>query len=143
LLLHVLNKLHVHSLRKHEILRKKLPISLLFKRGRSLKGDFLKMVYASLNPENNCAPGIPAILFAVSKKTVPSSVQRNRVKRMMREAYRLEKSHVERREEAQHEESASEQLCIAFLYTGRKKTFPNLDAFREEISRLLHNMTLS
>ncbi len=138
-----MNKLHVHSLRKHEILRKKLLISLLFKRGRSLKGDFLKMIYASLNPENNSVTGIPSILFAVSKKTVPSSVQRNRVKRMMREAYRLEKSDVELSMGVQHEGSAPEQLCIAFLYTGRKKTFPNLDAFREEISRLLHNMTLS
>ena len=138
-----MNKLHVHSLRKHEILRKKLLISLLFKRGRSLKGNFLKMVYASLNPENNCVTGIPSILFAVSKKTVPSSVQRNRVKRMMREAYRLEKSSIERRVEVQHEGIAPEQLCIAFLYIGRKKTFPNLDAFREEISKLLHNMTLS
>ena len=108
-----------------------------------MKGNFLKMVYASLNPENNCVTGIPSILFAVSKKTVPSSVQRNRVKRMMREAYRLEKSSIERRVEVQHEGIAPEQLCIAFLYIGRKKTFPNLDAFREEISKLLHNMTLS
>ena len=138
-----MNKLHVHSLRKHEILRKKLLISLLFKRGRSLKSDFLKMIYASLNPESKSVTGVPSILFAVSKKTVPSSVQRNRVKRMMREAYRLEKSSVELKAGVQREGSAPEQLCIAFLYTGRKKTFPNLDAFREEISKLLHNMTLS
>ncbi len=138
-----MNKLPVHSLRKHEILRKKILISLLFRRGKSLKGDFLKMVYASLNPENNCVTGIPSILFAVSKKTVPSSVKRNRIKRMMREAYRIEKSSVELRMGVHHEGRASEQLCIAFLYTGRKKTFPNLDAFREEISRLLHNMTFS
>jgi len=108
-----------------------------------VKGDFLKMVYASLDPENNCVTGLPAILFAVSKKTVPSSVQRNRVKRMMREAYRLEKSSEERKVEFSHEGGAPGQLCIAFLYTGRKKTFPNLDAFREEISKLMHNMILS
>ena len=62
---------------------------------------------------------------------------------MMREAYRLEKSIEVPGAGVQHEGSAPGQLCIAFLYTGRKKTFPNLDAFREEISRLLHNMSLS
>ena len=89
-----MDKVHVHSLRKHEILRKKLPISLLFKSGKSMKGEFLRIVYASLQLENTGFQPFPAILFAVSKKTVPSAVKRNRVKRMMREAYRLEKSSI-------------------------------------------------
>jgi len=108
-----------------------------------LKGDFLKMVYASLNPENKDVSGFPFILFAVSKKTVPSSVQRNRVKRMMREAYRLEKSSDERRLEFLTAGGVPGQLCIAFLYMGRKKKFPGLEAFRREVSKLLRNMSLS
>jgi len=138
-----LNKLHVHSLRKHEILRKKLLISLLFKSGKSLKGNFLKMVYASLTPENNVVTGVPAILFAVSKKTLPSSVHRNRVKRLMREAYRLEKSCMDRSVEFPDEGRAQKLLCIAFLYTGRRQNFPDLDAFREEVRRLLQHITLA
>lgn len=133
----------MHSLGKHEILRKKMPISLLFKTGRSTKGNFLRIVYASLTLENIFFQGVPAILFAVSKKTVPSAVQRNRVKRMMREAYRLEKPLVESRAESEHEGSASEMLCIAFLYMGRRKTFPDLEAFREEIRGLMAGMILS
>ena len=101
------------------------------------------MVYASLNPENNGVQGFPAILFAVSKKTLPSSVHRNRIKRMMREAYRLEKSSVEINKEIPEEGSAHGQLCIAFIYTGRKKTFPNLEAFRVEVRKLLQNMIRS
>lgn len=138
-----MSKAHVHSLGKHEILRKKMPISLLFKTGRSTKGNFLRIVYASLTLENIFFQGVPAILFAVSKKTVPSAVQRNRVKRMMREAYRLEKPLVESRAESEHEGSASEMLCIAFLYMGRRKTFPDLEAFREEIRGLMAGMILS
>ncbi|MCX6179871.1 MAG: ribonuclease P protein component [Chlorobiales bacterium] len=86
--------------------------------------------------------GVPAILFAVSKKTLPSSVHRNRVKRMMREAYRLEKSCVERSVEFPDKRREQKLLCIAFLYMGRRQTFPDLDAFREEIRRLLQHITL-
>ncbi len=135
----------VHSLTlcKQEILRKKLPISHLFRSGKSAKGDFLRIVYASLQLDNACFEPFPSILFAVSKKTVPSAVGRNRIKRMMREAYRHEKSLLKSREVSQHEGSAGGMLCIAFLYIGRKKTFPSLEAFREEIRRLLQGMILS
>ena len=108
-----------------------------------MKGDFLRIVYASLKPEAHIVSRVPAILFAVSKKTVSSSVRRNRVKRMMREAYRLERSSDERRVDFPHKSGAHEQLCIAFLYMGRKKTFPDLEAFREEIRVLMGNMILS
>jgi len=138
-----LNNVHVHSLRKHEILRKKLLISLLFRSGKSVKGDFLKIVSASLQCEKNAVQAFPVILFAVSKKTIPSAVQRNRAKRMMREAYRLEKTLVERKVENPQEGAADELLCIAFLYTSRKKSFPDLEAFRVEIRGLMQNMRLS
>ena len=134
---------HVYSLRKHEILRKKLPISLLFRSGKSMKGEFLRIVYASLQLEKSCFKALPSILFAVSKKTLPSAVGRNRVKRMMREAYRLEKSLIQGRAESPYEKCGDGMLCIAFLYTGRRKTFPNLEEFREEIRGLLERMVLS
>lgn len=108
-----------------------------------MKGEFLRIVYASLQLENNCFQPFPAILFAVSKKTVPSAVGRNRIKRMMREAYRLEKSLIPGRAENLCEGSAGGMLCIAFLYMGRRKTFPNLEAFREEIRVLMESMILS
>ncbi len=108
-----------------------------------MKGEFLRIVYASLQLEDKSFQPFPAILFAVSKKTVPSAVRRNRVKRMMREAYRLEKSLIQSRAENPREGSVSGMLCIAFLYMGRRKTFPNLEAFRAEIRGLMESMILS
>jgi ribonuclease P protein component len=101
------------------------------------------MVYADLKPEHNCFPGIPAILFAVSKKTVPSAVGRNRIKRMMKEAYRIEKSLIPWIGKNPHDDGQDEVLCIAFLYSGSRKTFPDLEAFREEIRRLMQSIKLS
>ncbi len=138
-----MNNVQVNSLRKHEILRKKQLISLLFRSGKSLKGDFLRVVYASVKPEAHIIQRVPAILFAVSKKTVSSAVRRNRVKRMMKEAYRLEKSLLQNKAEYPHHSGSCVMLCIAFLYMGRKKTFPDLEAFREEIRVLMENMILS
>ncbi|WP_268896848.1 ribonuclease P protein component [Candidatus Chlorobium masyuteum] len=138
-----MNKPHLHALRKHEILRKKQLISLLFSSGIGVRGDFLKMVYADLRQESRSFPGIPAILFAVSKKTVPSAVRRNRIKRMMREAYRIERSSVIRSSSDEQDGAEAKRLCIVFLFTGRKKTLPELQAFREEIRRLMQGMRLS
>lgn len=138
-----MNTLHVHSLRKHEILRKKQLISLLFKSGKSVKGDFLRIVYASLKSETCIVQRVPAILFAVSKKTVSSAVRRNKVKRMMREAYRLEKLWPQSMEGHSCDGRAGEVLCIVFLYMDRKKTFPDLETFRQEIRVLMRNMILA
>jgi len=138
-----LDKLHVYSLRKHEILRKKQLISLLFRGGKSAKGEFLRIVYASLNSESQLFRGVPAILFTVGKKTLSSSVGRNRVKRMMREAYRLEQKSTERGAANRREGGQDGKICIAFLYMGRKKTVPGLDAFREEMRGLLAGMIIS
>jgi ribonuclease P protein component len=138
-----LDKLHVYSLRKHEILRRKQLISLLFSDGKSTKGEFLRIVYASLKPETQLFQGVPVILFTVGKKTVSSAVRRNKVKRMMKEAYRLEKIIIQSDAESQSGCSINGKLCIAFLYMGRKKTLPSLDAFREEIRGLLWSMTFS
>lgn len=138
-----MNKEHVHSLRKHEIVRKKQLISLLFRCGKYVKGEFIKIVYTSVKTEGNCVQGVPAILFAVSKKTIPLAVHRNRVKRMMREAYRLEKSSGDRIEDRMTENRKSERLIISFLYTARKSAIPDLDAFRKEIRELMRNIRLS
>ncbi len=61
----------------------------------------------------------------------------------MREAYRLEKSLIQSKEDYSRDSRAGEMLCIVFLYMGRKKTLPDLETFREEIRVLIGNIILS
>ncbi|NTU96692.1 MAG: ribonuclease P protein component [Chlorobiaceae bacterium] len=121
-------------MRKYEILRAKNLTARLFKTGKSAKGDFLTIVYTALMPETAFFRGNDTILFAVSKRYVPSAVVRNRVKRVMREAYRLEKPFGRNTAGV-----ASRPCSIAFLFTGRKKAIPGVEAFRSEMRALMRH----
>lgn len=108
-----------------------------------MKGDFLTVVYTATLPESSCLGENDSILFAVSKKTVPSAVGRNRVKRMMREAYRLEKMFAGSCSEPAGAGSAAFPRDMALLYKGRKKNIPDLEAFRSEVRKLLQRLITS
>lgn len=128
---------------KREILRKKQLISFLFRGGKSLKGDFLRIVYASPVPERFAASGAVSVMFAVSKKNLPSAVHRNRAKRMMREAWRLERPLLSSRVCEAPGCPAGRSVALAIIYTGRNFPLPSLEAFRSEAGRLLRNMKLT
>ena len=116
---------------------------MLFEGGKSVKGDFLRVVYAFLKHENQLLDTVPVVLFTVGKKTLPSAIHRNQVKRMMREAYRLDKSVVQKLAASRCNETTPEKLCIALLYMGRRKVIPSLAEFRKEISEVMGKIPLS
>jgi ribonuclease P protein component len=133
---------HPYRLPRHEIVRKKKLISLLFTGGMSLKCNFLRMVYLSHNDVRGGFSSPLSVMFAVSKKTLPSAVMRNRAKRLMREAYRIEKPLLQKRiEELQGKEKAGE-ISIVFLYTQRGSHIPPLTDFRLEMNSALRQMLL-
>jgi len=74
---------------KSERLSRKSVIERLYTEGRSVAAFPLRAVYLPLAPEE----GEPAVsvLIAVSKKRFRHAVDRNLVKRRLREAYRLNK----------------------------------------------------
>jgi ribonuclease P protein component len=71
------------------------------------------------------------VAFAVPKRGMRLAVDRNRVKRLMREAYRLEKPGVLERLKGR-----TGQVAWLFIYQGRGT--PTLAEARWKISRALH-----
>jgi len=76
------------TLQKYEILRKENDISTLFAKGKPLKAYPFRIVYRVIRntPVSTCR-----ILISVSKKRFHHAFKRNRVKRLIREAWRKNK----------------------------------------------------
>lgn len=101
------------SLKREEILKSRKSIESLFQSGKSVKAFPVLLVWqesSSFKKANEAA-------FSVSKKRFKRAVDRNRIKRLMREAYRLNKHML--KDQAENEKTG---LQIMFIYTG--KTIP-------------------
>jgi len=95
------------TFKKAERLSKEKTIQELFNRGSSFYLYPFKVVYM-LNPDQ--AATAPQVLISVSSRNFPKAVDRNLIKRRVREAYRLQK------EVIQH---GSKKGVFAFLYTSK------------------------
>ncbi len=96
------------SLKKAEILRSKKVIEKLFSEGDWLVKYPLKMVYlkTTLPPNSRAQAG-----FSASKKAFKRAVHRNRIKRLLRNAYRLNKYTI-------YDALENEQLALFVIYIG-------------------------
>jgi len=100
------------SFQKNERLCSKKIIDKLFAEGRSVFAFPLKIVFLELNLKSET----PAQAgFAVSKKNFKRAVQRNLIKRRMREAYRLYKPEF-------YEVLKEMQVAVFFVYTAKEIT---------------------
>jgi ribonuclease P protein component len=111
-----------HRLPQDERLRLRSRIDLLFQHGRSFSANTLKVIHTIESGEK---PRIK-ILVSVPRRKFKKAVFRNRIKRLMREAYRLNKSIVQ-------EIGLNYSLNIAFIYTGDK---PNIEYVEIEINMI-------
>lgn len=81
------------GLPKEQRLYKKKAIQLLFEKGKGFNFyPFRVVVYAHTSEDDE--PSIPRFLVSVSKKRFHHAVKRNRVKRLVREAWRRNKSEI-------------------------------------------------
>lgn len=95
------------TFKKAERLSKEKTIQELFNRGSSFYLYPFKVVYM-LNPDQSTTT--PKVLISVSSRNFPRAVDRNLIKRRIREAYRLQKEII------QH---GSKKGAFAFLYTAK------------------------
>ncbi len=98
------------TLKKHEILRSKKKLKELFEDGSSFFLYPFKVYYLSHEEQET-----NRVVFPVSKKYFKKAVDRNLVRRRVREAYRLNKSMIGRTQ------NESFPISIALIYISKFK----------------------
>jgi ribonuclease P protein component len=100
------------TLSKCERISAQKDIGYLFESSSSCAAHPLLVVYK----ERKEASGVPcSILVSVSKKRIKKAVNRNRIKRLIREAYRLHKN-----EWLDFLRSGNKEMLVAFIYIDTK-----------------------
>lgn len=119
---------------KDEKLKSKKSIELLFEEGRSVKAFPLRMVFLE-TPLPSQEVSIRASV-SVSKRNHKLAVTRNRIKRLMREGYRLNNNKID---------TKGTTFAVMIIYTSRdvlsfkeinKATVKLLKRFQDEISTI-------
>jgi len=101
----------VFSFRKDEILRKKKLIERLFIEGHSFYTYPFKIQYLIVSLES---PGPAQVMFVVGKRAFKLAVDRNRTRRQVREAYRLNKLFL-----YETLEKHKKQIVLAIIFTAK------------------------
>jgi len=108
---------------KKEKLKSKKLIEKLFKEGKTLSNFPLKLIYLKVDVpvDAKFKTGV-----AVPKKNFKSAVKRNRIKRLLREAYRLNKHLVFNNSEG--------NFAFLILYLGKEMpTYPEIEEGMQKI----------
>ena len=101
-----------HTFKKPERISYQREIDRLFNQGDAFISYPLRVVYLKQKPFSGATV---SVLIGVPKKKIRHAVKRNRMKRLIREAYRLNKNALI--EYLREKESG---LLIAFLFIGNK-----------------------
>ncbi|HDZ15203.1 hypothetical protein LCGC14_0666330 [marine sediment metagenome] len=119
---------------KKEKLKSRKLIDSLFVKGKSVSKYPIKLIYLKTEVQENA---IIQAGVAVPKRNFKSAVKRNRIKRLLREAYRLNKHQVFNNSE--------DAFAFLFLYLGKEMPdFVNIDRdMKAVLSKFLEREKLS
>lgn len=113
---------------KSERLCNTLAIQQLFNQGRPIFKHPLKIIWLPAKWDNNHRL---KVVISVSKRNFKKAVDRNRIKRLLRECFRLHKSIIEQKLE-------DRQCYIALIYTS--KEFPTMNDIEPIIIKLFQRL---
>jgi len=122
-----------NTFRKPEKICNQKQIDSLFKDGKSLKSGLFRVLF--LETEAKAGSSVQ-VLIAVSKKNLRSAVTRNRMKRLIREAYRLSKHKL-----VETYAKAGKHCDIAIIFMG-KQCVSQVET-HTAINELLHRLILT
>ena len=117
---------------KEERLHSKKLIEQLFSNtgSKALTAFPVRAVFLTIEREAQAMPPV-MMMVSVSKRHFKHAVDRNRVKRQLREAYRKNKSELVDRMTAQH---PGETLCVAFVWIdGRQAATSRVDYCMQQL----------
>ena len=119
-----------YTLGKNERIKSRKLIESLFREGKVFNQFPYRVLYKFTAPPT---PPLQAG-FAVSSRNFKKAVDRNRIKRLTREAYRLQKHGLKT--------LVAEQktgLAVFFIYTG--KELPDLNTLTKKMAQILEHLT--
>jgi ribonuclease P protein component len=108
-----------------EKLKSKILIDELFEKGKSVSSYPLRMVYIKTTLESGL---IAKTGVSVSKKHFKKAVERNKIKRLLREVYRLNKS--------AYFNNITTQYALMILYIGNDK--PTYEVIEHSMNKLFN-----
>ncbi len=115
--------------KKNERLKSSKRIAALFKQGQSLAQHPLRVVWMPTAPRPQDAA--VQMTVSVSKKKFPRAVHRNRLRRQVRECWRLHKHLV-----LEAATSKPQGLALMWIYTGSEPLpYPEIEAAMKQLIR--------
>ena len=118
------------TLGKDERLKRRKIIEQLFSKGKDMHVYPFRVHYMpGTEPANPLQAG-----FTVSSRHFKKSVDRNRIKRLMREAWRLQKNALQEKLAADHK-----RLVVFLIYTG--KGLPAWETVCEKVNVILNKLS--
>ena len=122
------------TLGKDERLKSRKQIDQLFAKGKSIAITPFR-VYFLINEMLNAQRSMFSVQFGVgvSAKNFKKAVDRNRIKRLTREAWRLQKNDL-----SEKIKTTQKQLNVFFIYTG--KELPDFTTVKEKVAVALKKL---
>ena len=120
-----------YTLGKAEKLKSRKLIEQLFKTGKSFSNFPFRIVYTFVTGEK--AQSGVQVGFSVSTKFFKKATDRNRIKRLMREGYRLQKNSF-----ADAVKNNNKSIAVFFIYTGNE--LPEYDLVFEKIGLAIERL---